>query len=249
MEEKLKILGLTPNEARVYIALCKYEQAVVHTIAREAGVNRTTAYGVLHKLLHKGVVAEKTLNNVKYFIAVDIDMLFERVSREYEDLRESVPGIRGLQRFYTDRPKIHFFHGLEAVKSLYDDTLTADKEILGYVNATYGLKAFYDFQFNDYIPKRVKKNILYRGLYVKDDQADGLIQQSKTMLREVRFLPQEKFFINHEINMYNDKIMYIFFKKKLIYGALIQDKDLVRTERSIFEILWEYSSQFLQTTS
>ncbi len=87
-------LGLSKNEASLYIALLELSEGSVDEIARLAGVRRPTAYKVLQEMVHKGLIAEIPGRPIKYRVmdpSETLKGLFERKYQEIERLREELP--------------------------------------------------------------------------------------------------------------------------------------------------------------
>ena len=63
--EILKNIGLSPKEAKVYLAVLKLKKGLITSIAEQAGVNRTTTYDILEYLNKKGLRTSKDLQPQK----------------------------------------------------------------------------------------------------------------------------------------------------------------------------------------
>ena len=56
MEKELLDLGFNKNEIKVYLALLKLGVSSVSEISKTSNVDRTLIYGILDKLIEKGLV-------------------------------------------------------------------------------------------------------------------------------------------------------------------------------------------------
>lgn len=243
---KLKILGFDENEAKIYLATLKLDEALVNRIAKESGINRATCYGVLKKLQDKGAVSEKTHNATKYYSATDIDHLHEKLKHEFDLFSKSLPMIKGLKKEKNGQPNVQFFKGTEGVKMIYEDTLNTEGPIFAYVNSEMLIEKLYDYIIFEYLPKRIDRNINIKAIYPRNDAAYYAKMRSPKYLREIRFLPKKRLHISYEINIYNNKIAYIFYKGDNLYGTTIEDNELIKTEKDIFNMIWEYAGQLNQ---
>ena len=87
--EKLKRVGLTEYEARVYLCLLKNHLNSGTKLSKKSGVPRTKIYAVLRSLQQKGWV--KIYSGAPLlFRAVDPNEVFERIKKEYEKFLESI---------------------------------------------------------------------------------------------------------------------------------------------------------------
>ena len=51
----LEELGLTPNEAKIYMALLELKNGTIWDISTHAGIHRRNTYDAIHRLMHKGL--------------------------------------------------------------------------------------------------------------------------------------------------------------------------------------------------
>ena len=75
--EVLQRIGLTKNEAKIYMALLKQGPCLVSKIVEETKLNRTHIYERLEKMLEKGLVNYVIKSGKKYFNAVKPDKLIQ----------------------------------------------------------------------------------------------------------------------------------------------------------------------------
>ena len=65
-----------------------------------------------------------------------------------------------------------------------------------------------------------------------------LKKRDKKELREIRFLPKG-FKINTHTQIYGNKIAILTLRKEQLIGVIIENKDIVETQKSLFEFLWK----------
>jgi sugar-specific transcriptional regulator TrmB len=75
MFDKLRHLGLSENEAKVYMAMLELGPSVVVEIARKSGINRPTTYVQIESLKKKGLVSTQAKGKKQFFIAESPDKL------------------------------------------------------------------------------------------------------------------------------------------------------------------------------
>src|SRR3989338_8163639 len=124
MLDELKKIGLSENEAEVYITLLELGSATAQEIATKSGIKRTTIYVQIEALMKMGLVSsfEKEMNNGKvpktYFRAEDPEHLKKIVGKERalmaerESMLEKIlPGLGKIYLSGGDRPRVRFFEG------------------------------------------------------------------------------------------------------------------------------------------
>jgi len=231
-------IGLTEKEAKVYIALIETGTTVVSLIAEKAKINRVTTYDILEKLTEKGLVSSFTKKGIKYFTATDPEVVASNFEQKTKTLTGAVPELKRL-RGETAHPRIQYFEGLEGIKSIYSDTLTAKTEILNFSNSEEIRKIWPTYDA-DYVSKRSKKQIFLRGIIPSDEAGKKVKSEDSIYHREMRLIPKDKYAFTNEINIYDDKVAIISFTDELI-GMIIESKEIANTQRAIFTMTWEFA--------
>lgn len=232
-------IGLTEKEAKVYLALLELGTKVVSEISQKARINRVTTYDILEKLKEKGLISSFTKAKVKYFTATDPEMIASNYAQKTKALESSLPELKRL-RGETVHPRIQYFEGLQGIKSIYEDTLTAKTEILNFSNSAE-IRKYWPTYDKDYVAKRAQKKIHLKGL-IPDDDAGKLVKSQDTIYnREMRLLPKDKYTFTNEINIYDNKVAIISFADELI-GMIIESHEIADTQRTIFQMCWDASA-------
>ncbi|MCX6741659.1 MAG: helix-turn-helix domain-containing protein [Candidatus Pacearchaeota archaeon] len=95
--EKLKILeklGLTENQAKVYLALLRLGSVTAGIIIKETGLHRAYVYEILEKLMDKGLVSHVIQAQRKYFEAANPKKFLEMISEEKQNIQEKEQEIK-----------------------------------------------------------------------------------------------------------------------------------------------------------
>lgn len=234
-------VGLSPKEALVYIANLEKGTNVVSVIANSAKFNRITTYTILEKLLARGLVTISVRDGVKHFTAVSPDIFSESVKQRAKQLEKSVPHLLALAGNNTSRPIVQMFEGLAGVKRAYKETLSASGEILNCANSK-GLREHWPEYDIEYVAERSRRKIFLRGLAPNDKSGESVKSGDKKFHRETRLLPQENFWVENEINIFDDKLLITSFDPK-VFAILIQSQAVANTQRQIFEMLWKFCQQ------
>ena len=236
LEQTLKELGLSENEAKVYLANLELGATTVQEVARKSGVKRTTIYTLLDALKQRGLLAEYRKGVKTYLVAEDPQRL-ERVLQEREDkLKAALPELRSLYNLSPSKPKVRFYEGREGIKQVYQDTLDEGKEIRCFVGWQSMVKAMPDY-WSSYIAERVKRGIWVRALADRSEESKHYQAQGEKELRELRFLPEGARPFNTEVNIYGNKVAMLTFGKEVI-GVIIESEDIANTWRMVFEVIW-----------
>ncbi len=238
--QALKSLGLNEKESKVYLGLISLGTSIVKDIAEIAKTNRVTTYDILEKLKQKGLVSHFTQKKIKYFTAVEPEIVLEEFEKRINHFRLNLPKFKKLTG-KTNHPRIRYFEGIEGIKAIYADTLTSKTEILNYANSEEIRKNWPNYD-TEYVQKRTSKKIFLRGLAPKDEVGKLVHSEDKKYFREIRLIPQNEFNFSNEINIYDDKVAIVSFKDELI-GMIIESHEIANSQRAIFNMCWKFAGE------
>jgi sugar-specific transcriptional regulator TrmB len=232
MIEELNEIGLTDNEAKVYLALLDLGPSLAGQISRKTGMHRRTVYDTTEMLIKKGLIGYILKNNRRYFEASNPNRILEILNEKKDLVTPIVSGLRDKFEGVKEKQETNFYKGKEGLKNIFEDQLNA-KEILiiGASPDAYDILKFY---FKWYDQKRKKKKIKSRILAY-----DKKIQ--KIDLADIRYLPQ-KYSNPVAVNIYDDKVAIILWATKPI-AILIKEKEIADAYRNYFELMWKLAKK------
>lgn len=230
----LQKLGFSKNESDVYLAAMELGVSSVQEISKKANIKRTTVYSVIDYLIEKGLVSKTSIKNKTCFLVEPPHKLMNLVSNVYEELRKQMPELEAIYNAKPRKPKIMFYEGKEAVQNVYDDTLREKpNEILEWNTNKY----FERFPEQTYIKKRVELNIKARRM-----AEEGSVwhkknkQRDKQELAETIILPKNKFNLDIEVNIYNDKVAFLNYAENI--SVIIESKPIANAMKQVYELSW-----------
>lgn len=248
--DQLCQIGFTDSESQVYLELLSLGPQAVSVIAKRTSLNRTTTYSILKSLERKGIVSSYTNGAIKYFVANDPNSLVGYVDRKCKTfdyhrncLLALIPKFRGLGEDFTlNKPVITYFEGIEGVKNVMLDALSAQGTFRAYVCLDKWLKcghADFLFEFKDlriFDKKIPLKTIVPDTPAVREFFETNY--EAGCGLTDILYVPASGMFEN-EMNIYNDKVSIIHLDKGSEYGVVIQDPQIAEMHRSMFDIMWQ----------
>ena len=243
MLNKLKDIGLSEKEAKIYLSMLELGSATVLEISRKAEINRPTAYLQIESLKKRGLVSCQTKGRKQLFMAESpeqLDILLERekkiLEQKQDELKEILPELEILFRTSDSKPVVRFFEGKEGLMRMQEDFLKVkSKEILAISSPDDVYRVFPDHP-TDYSQKRIKKDINSRVIYTSE-KGDFLAESDKKMLRESKFVPKNKFPFTVDITIYDDKVAIASVVGN-ISGTIIEHKEVAYSFRGLFELIW-----------
>lgn len=172
---------------------------------------------------------------------LDPRLLLAREKQQVKELESILPNLKSLTNKTGHRPSVKFFEDLDGVKAIYEDSLSAQTEILNYANSQE-IRDHWPNYDEEYVAERAKKKIWLRGIAPDDEGGRQVQSQDSKFYREIRLIDPKKLPFNNEINIYDNKISMVSFVKP-IFGIIIESKALVETQRSIFEMAWSFAGK------
>lgn len=138
--KSLEFLGLTHNEAIVYLALIRTGTSKTGELLKESKLNTGKIYEILESLKRKGLVSETEVNKVKHFTASPPDKLLDYVDKKKKELekeektaKELIPFIEKMRSSKLEPLHIAVYTGIEGFKTAQKEatkTLKPKEEVL-----------------------------------------------------------------------------------------------------------------------
>lgn len=239
--KKIEAIGLTEPEAAVYLAALETGTAPASEIARTAGLNRVTTYGLLMRLKSRGAIAVSSRGKAQVFTAADPEHFIADARQRADDLAGVLPQLLAMAGNHPVRPKVRVFEGIEGVQAAYRESLAAKSEILNYANSQ-NIRAHWPTYDADYVRVRADQKIFLRGLAPDDVQGRRVKAGDADFHRETRLLPKKHFWVENEIKIWDDKFLIASFEPQ-VFAVIIESPPMVETQRQIFGIAWEYAGK------
>ncbi|MBI2662018.1 hypothetical protein HYX11_00995 [Candidatus Woesearchaeota archaeon] len=228
--EILKDLEFEDREIKIYLALLRLGDSPALKISKEAGIDRTTAYDVLERLIIRGIVSSYVKNKSKQFSALAPEKLLSYFKEKYSSLENILPELKKISNQTPEMVKCELFYGKEGLKTVGKDIVNNTKEyrvigirreyeeILGYFNEQAILKLD---QFKAKEWAIVEKNTKFMKL--KNGEYRYL---NRKLLSPVTTL------------IYKNKVVFFIWKEPY-FAVSIENVQLAKAQTEYFNILWK----------
>lgn len=241
MLDSLKKIGLTENEAKVYLALLEIGSSTAQQVAQKAELKRPTTYVQLETLMKRGLVTSFEKGAKTLFRAEDPEHLKQVLEKEKEEQKERasaleniLPGLGNLYLSAGERPRVRFFEGIEGLKTIQDEFLKSRVELVKSIANMDNVFASFPSHEKNYVPQRVQRGIKSRLIYTSE-KGDFLPTDEK-MLRESKFIP--KLPLSGDIAIYG-KSVAISVPQKRPFGVIIESEEISKSLGAVFDLLWK----------
>ncbi len=238
----LQGIGFTKNQALVYLAALELGAATVWDIAKKSEIKRPTCYVILEELALKGLATSVNDGKRTIYSVSSPKQLLRAVERRQERFISSITQLEGIASKSPQKPVVRLFEGVAGVNESYNMSLQlpAGSEILIY--GTAQIRITYKDFINEYLNNRVKRGIRARAILPDNELNREVILHDEAELRQSRFLSQDKFDPNTEINIYSDVIHYIAHSEREPFATMIESSSLAKLEKQRFELLWNLAT-------
>lgn len=232
-------LGITADEAALYLAALELGESPISAIAKRAGINRSTAYVVAKSLEQKGLLGSFRMRGELRFVASNPKTLLTQAEKRTADLKAILPELDALHAGAPHRPKVASYEGKEGYFTTAEDALSVPNITMRHIGSLTDIWSVIgrEYDLTHFVPTRLQRHIRIRGLYFPKgirEQVDAMSHAKE--LREVRYLPQEFAYPNSML-IYRNKVA-IFTSLRELITVVIESEEIAEAERQKFDMLW-----------
>lgn len=245
----LQKLGLTTEEARIYLACLEINGGPVSVIARKAGVERVSCYHTIENLLKKKLLSQYNKNGVKCFAPEPPEQLMRIAEEKVNIAKVLLPELKGLASAVGFKPKIRFYEGREGVERVFTESLTAKREILGYTNLQLVTEFFPDF-FRQYTQTKLKKGIKTR--YLSPTTVDTvhvldpfLPPKYDPNLIEILLVNKQQLLFENDVLIFGNSVGIVSLNRDELLGLIVESATFARTMKAVFDLAWLGATAFV----
>lgn len=236
-EEVLREYGLTNNEVNVYLTTLMLGSSKVNGITKRVNLPRTTIYNTLRMLMDKGLISYVIISGVRYFQAAKPIKFLSNLKEKEEKIKSILSELESIQESITDKPKVEFYEKKEGIKTIYENILKTKKTIHCYGSPKFFFEFLKYFGIS-YIKRRVKSKIFVKIIADKSKEAKIMKSKDKYEYRETRILEQVGK-VNFQSYVYENKYAVLTMIGKEPVGIIIENEEIAKAEKLIFDKLWE----------
>jgi sugar-specific transcriptional regulator TrmB len=246
---KLRKLGLTDYESKIYLALLDIGEGTSGDIIKKAEIHTGKIYEILESLKNKGLISEVSKNNIKQYSATEPKRIYDYLNVKKKELEKTEEEISAIMPLLLDKVrsasknpiKIEVYTGFEGFKTAFSKEMnkySKDTELL-----VFGIqpKINYDKKVSDFFsykvyPERKRKKVLTRKI---KDISSRNIKSSSDYPKKVKYLDYKSLTI---VEVYKDLVMIESYLKNPII-LVIESEEVANSFKDQFEILWKMAKK------
>ncbi len=250
MEGRLREIGFTPGEEKVYLALLELGNSTSGTIAKHAGVSRSKLYEIMERLSKKGLVSHVKRNNILCFSAAHPRRILDYIRKKEELLRSQRFSFEKNLSFFENfmegknsHGTIEFFEGNEGIRNVCETFLRKAKpgdSFYEFGNSSSGYTDMLGY-WNNFSKRRAQKKILAFQIFNQDAKHFG--ERRKNLpYTQVKYLP--KVGPTHSrVVIYGSESVSITTRSKNPMIIVINNKLVAESFKTYFDVMWEASEK------
>ncbi|MFA6005950.1 MAG: helix-turn-helix domain-containing protein [Patescibacteria group bacterium] len=259
MEKVLKELGLTENEARVYLAFLKKGETMAATISRQLRMDKSSTYRAVETLIKKDLLISNFKKRGTTYTATNPEALNailegkqRQLSLQQEQLKEY---IKNLKKQATEGRDTYILveTGLAAVQQSMLRTLESAKKGDKLIKEKYRLDFPYferqdhrDF-VNKFAQQRIKAGVAIQQIvdFAGKDHFAPIMKTDKSLLKEIRLMPEDMKKDFDGLRIAGDLVTIISFDKEKDYIVVtINDKFVAQSMKMMFDFIWNRAESY-----
>lgn len=245
-------LGLTPEEAQIYISLLENGPQTAIQLGKTTKVKRTYVYRVIQGLIGHGLASQNKKGNTTLFAPLSPDHLLNLVASKKQKIEASERVLDAvLDQFkakyvsVADKPVVTVYEGLSGLKKVYEDMLKEGKEIFSMLQTSEIEPELREWLKNDFVPRRAKLGVPAKVILASGKLSAEYQSRNEQALRTVLEVPNDLFPFPHEVDVFGDKVAFVHFKKgEPLLAILIYHPHMAETMRIWFDLAWRGAQKF-----
>ncbi len=182
-------VGLTSNEAKVYVSLLRVGEGSATKVADAAKMHRPNVYDSVERLIEKGFVSYRLLGRTKVFKAAEPKRLLDSVVEKEEKLKKVLPTLELEKGLSEVKSHAETYEGIRAFRQVLTGLLDYRKTIYA-----FGIPGFVPDIVKDFIchfhKQRIKIGLEMKHIY-NDDAKERIEYLNSLEHTSAAYLPEE----------------------------------------------------------
>ena len=226
-------LGLTKNQARVYLELLKSPGQNPGRLAKKLSIDRSFMYGILNSLINKGLCSYIVKETKKYFYATNPDNLLKEIEEKKSKAVGVVEKLKKINQQPPEGELVSLYEGKAGLKAFVRDFLESDSFCTfgggGKLDIFEALKYEYPHYLKEFSKKKIKGRLI---------TSPGNKEIMKNIYKsgvDIKVLPNLKSSVS--FTLFKNKLV-IYSAKEKPFVIVIDDKEISTALKDYFEGIW-----------
>lgn len=248
-KKKLYNLNLSEREVEVYWKLLHEGAQSVYKLSKELSIPRSTMYGVVNRMVQKGfavwIEARRGKRKVK---PTDPEILMKKIKEKEQKLKkgkEVVNSIKTYMEVLSSEPfttNVKYYEGEKGLQQIIWNTLKCKSgKMYGYSSwerHRYLSKKFIELHQKEALKRGPKDHAIINDKKVTKKSIKAMFEYMKTYPLEIRHISSDDLNIYGDTYIYDNIFAVTVFKNGRIFGLEIENEDIVKVQKSLFDNMW-----------
>lgn len=249
LAKELEQIGLSENEAKVYLAGLELGPSTAQMIAAKATVSRPTTYIMIESLIKRGLMSSFQKGKKRMFIAENPEVLGKFIDEEINRAQKKKSHLSSLVAALSKEivssnqaPKVRVFEDLAGLVQLQEHLIenASHTKTIRTMSAVDDARNFVALRSMAPLWKRISdQNIRVRSIYT----TSGAPQKHDDSNWQNRRLPIDRFPFHGELTIYGNFASSISYNGR-ISAVLIEDSAIVSLLETMFDLAWEEAKKY-----
>ncbi len=239
VQDALTLLGLSDKESAVYIALLQLGKTSSYAVSVKSGLKKPTTYVILDELIKKGLVKKVPRLKKQHYVAESPEQAFALAEEKIALAKQKLPELLALTKGTLTKVNTIYFEGIEGVKQLMEYGMKdmRDKEYVGF----FALAQNAPKELQEYFPlwnEKMKRLGATMRVIVPDHPSLDSFRATDTLYgRVAKVVPLSRYSSDIAIDVSDTTVRIHDYKN--LQGIAIENADVAKTMREIFEMCWK----------
>lgn len=248
MNDIFSQFGLDEKEKGAFLELVKLGASPVSIWAKHAGINRSSMYVLLDRLVKTGLVTTFIHKNVQHTQAISVSKISALLEQKQKDiegtktiLSAQLPELSALEKTSAITPSVQFFEGKHRVEMMYEEVVE-EKSFRAFFHPAR-VKASMPEYFHK-IPLAIRKNGgSAKELLIYCKEAFEYQKLYASARHKISIFPKGTMFSSDTI-ITKQKIYLVGYGKDTVVATEIWNTELAQTQSTLFDLIWsQYSKE------
>lgn len=247
--EQLCRLGLSDNEARLYLELLR-EPRTHMRLAHATGINRTKVYRLASELERRSLITRRTDDKGMFLVAADPSTLEVEIATEEERLKmrrktfdQLLPMLAGIQGSDPSRFVVRTYEGVEGFKQMLWHELKTKREAVFFGSGTIEDLVSSRRWAEKHRAMTVEAGYRIRELLNSGEDITSTTNKDYEKCHIHRYIPVTQLLLRSQIGIYNDTVVIYHWRYDQKVGLEIVNEAYAQMQRQIFEYYWQLATE------
>lgn len=238
LAKELEQIGLSENEAKVYLAGLALGPSTAQMIAAKATVSRPTTYIMIESLIKRGLMSSFQKGKKKVFSAAPPNQLLYVIASQQRELQERSERLKSIINKIeigakkTAGPTVTIFEGMDGMRAIQERVLASTAKEIFEVTSVDKVRRYLPALFPGDTRAKIDGKFIIKSIYTS---SSGPIDDGRDL--NSKLLDNKKYDIAGEVIIADSEIIFISYGDK-IFGVGIEDEDIAKTLKTMFLSLW-----------